>query len=193
MKTLAQIYQRYKGNASFGDKGTVHSYIEVYERLLAPYRQTAQRVLEIGILNGQSLRMWEEYFDQSEVHGIDTCLQPLGMADLGPMIAEGGHHISLLDATNLKQVAEHFGGMTFDVIIEDASHALSHQLAIYANFKASLSADGIYVIEDVDDLDSVRSSFETIDASRPVRILDRRWIKGRYDDVLVIIGGKNGL
>ena len=32
----------------YGDKGTAHSYIEVYESLLAPMRETARSILEIG-------------------------------------------------------------------------------------------------------------------------------------------------
>jgi len=188
--SLARIYERYSGPASYGDKGTTHSYIEAYEYLLAPYRHTAKRVLEVGILTGHSLRMWEEYFASSTVHGIDLCDRPLDMGDLRPMIAEGTHHISLLDATDPVQVEQHFAGMTFDVVIEDASHALEHQLAIYANFKPKMTPDGIYVIEDVADLDRVRPAFEQIDPTKLVRILDLRHIKSRFDDVLVVIGGR---
>jgi len=191
MESLAQIYSRYQGPVDLGcgDKGTVHSYIEVYEKLLADYRLTAQRVLEIGILTGVSLRMWEEYFFRSEVHGVDLCAQPLnGLADLRPLIAEGTHHISLLDATEHDQVEAHFAGMVFDVIIEDASHAFEHQLAIYANFQPHLAKNGLYVIEDIADLDTARSTFEQIDSSRQIHILDRRNLKGRFDDVLIVIG-----
>jgi SAM-dependent methyltransferase len=190
METLAQIYSRYnnpdwnKGS----DKGNYHSYIEVYEELLAPYRTTALRVLEIGIMGGASLRMWEEYFAGAQVHGADCCDQPHGgLADLRPLIAEGTHHIHLLDATYAPQVEAAFAGMLFDVIIEDASHALEHQLIIYRNFKEHVAPGGIYIIEDIADIDRHRPLFERIDPSKQVRILDRRPLKDRFDDVLVVI------
>ncbi len=186
--TLAEIYLKYSApDARTGcDKGTVHSYVEVYEELFAPYRETARRVVEIGIMGGHSLRMWEEYFPAAEVWGVDLCDQPFGgLADLRPMIAEGTHKIALLDATDPKQVEEVFGDMTFDVIIDDASHQLSDQSKIWNNFKPRLSPGGIYVIEDIEDIDRDRPLFLTLGC----RVLDRRHIKNRFDDVLVVYGG----
>ena len=188
MQTLKQIYEKYIGPGGFPDKGTVHSYIEVYEERLSPYRLSAKNVLEIGLFSGESLRMWEEYFENAEVHGIDCDELPHGgMVDLRPMIAEGTHKISIIDATNSAQVKKAFGSMKFDVIIEDASHQLAHQLSIYDIFKNHLSDGGIYIIEDIDRLDEVRHLFENIDPTKKVEVLDRRAIKGRFDDVLVII------
>lgn len=161
--------------------------------MLEPYRHTARKVLEIGILSGCSLRMWEEYFTSAEVHGVDLCEVPLNMFDLRPMIEEGTHHISLLDATFPDQVEAHFSGIEFDVIIEDASHAIDHQLAIYANFKNKLSKNGIYIIEDVADIDATHALFEKLDPNRNWQIIDRRNVKGRFDDVLVVIGGPREL
>jgi 8-demethyl-8-alpha-L-rhamnosyltetracenomycin-C 2'-O-methyltransferase len=186
MNTLAEIYERHQSPASHGDKGTVHSYIEVYEELLAPYRNQAVSMLEIGILSGISLLMWEEYFLGGTVYGIDLCERPLDMADLRPLIATG-HKISLLDATSKKQVELHFSNFKFDVIIEDASHALSDQLAIYQNFRDKLVKGGIYVIEDVGDIDRDREILKNIDPLRYVNVIDRRHVKGRFDDVLVVI------
>jgi cephalosporin hydroxylase len=188
METLQRIYDKHIGPGGFPDKGTVHSYIEEYSARLEPYRFTAKAVLEIGIFSGESLRMWEEYFENAEVHGIDCSDQPHGgMVDLRPMIAEGTHNISIIDATDLSQVKKTFTGKKFDVIIEDASHQLAHQLGIYEIFKNYLNDGGIYIIEDVDKLDEVRHLFENIDPTKKVEILDRRSIKGRFDDVLVVI------
>ena len=192
MKTLAEIYQKYAGvDARSGcDKGSVHAYIETYASLLAPYRSTAKFVLEVGIMGGHSLRMWEEYFDSAVVHGVDLCDQPFdGMADLRPMIAENTHCIHLFDATSQAEVEERFSGVMFDVIIEDASHSIESQLAIYANLRSHLAPDGIYIIEDVEDIDRSRPFFEKIDAMRPVGVFDLRSIKKRFDDVLVVVGG----
>lgn len=189
MKSLAEIYEKYKSPQCYGDKGTVHSYISVYEQLLAPYRQTSNCVLEIGILSGDSLRMWEEYFSTSTVYGIDLCETPLDMCDLRPMIAEGSHRILLFDGSDKQQVDKHFNGTLFDAVVEDASHSTSQQLAMYKNFKPYMKPDGIYIIEDVENIDRDLHLFEAIDPDKPVRILDRRSVKNRFDDVMVVIGG----
>lgn len=188
--SLAEIYQRYAGvDCPRGcDKGTVHDYIAVYEKLLAPYRMMAQCVLEIGIMGGHSLLMWEEYFKQAEVYGVDLCDQPHGgLADLRPLLADDTHRISLFNAVDQTQVEAHFAGKLFDVVIDDASHAVNDQLTVYANFKTHLAPGGIYIIEDIEDIDRDRYLFEQIDPSRTVEIFDVRVSKGRFDDVLVVI------
>jgi cyclopropane fatty-acyl-phospholipid synthase-like methyltransferase len=191
MNPLAKIYERYQSPASWGDKGTIHSYIDVYEELMAPFRfKPGVQVLEIGIMNGACIRMWEEYFPQGIIYGVDLCDRPLDMVDLRPMIAEGTHRIVLMDAANAEQVQQNFGGMLFDVIIEDANHTLDQQVAIYRNFQDKLMPNGLYVIEDVAELEKDQAVYENLDPSRSIRILDRRFIKKRFDDVLVVIGGK---
>jgi hypothetical protein len=180
--TLEQIFQ-FNRKGDFPDKGTTHSYIEVYEELLTPYRQTASNVLEIGILGGQSLKMWEQYFDKAIVYGVDCSETPLnGMFDLRPMI-DAGHQIKIIDATDEKAIKKAFKGIKFDVVIDDASHVLEAQIKTYNLLKPYLNPNAIYIIEDIQDIDKSRWVFESMGA----QIIDRRNIKGRYDDVLIVI------
>lgn len=181
MRSLFEIY-----NQCGGDKGTVHSYIGVYESILAPYRDTAHSMLEIGVFHGESLRMWEQYFSSAKVVGVDLNDHPHDF-DLKPMIAEGTHNLVFLDASNSELVESAFADTYFDVIIEDASHALVHQFSMYENFRTHLSPGGIYIIEDVADIDTHRQKFMDIDPSKSVEIIDRRHIKDRFDDVLIVI------
>ena|SRR5271165_3778488 len=188
METLAAIYERHKGVdcRSGCDKGTVHSYIETYSEIFSPFRTSAKRVLEIGLMSGNSLRMWEEYFERSQVFGVDLCDTPHnGMADLRPLIAEGNHRVHLFDATSKDQVEEHFADLKFDVIIDDASHYLPHQIAIYENLKSHVAPGGIYVIEDVENFE--RDGASLLALSDRSKVIDLRAIKNRYDDVLVVI------
>lgn len=188
MNTLHQIWDNLRLQGYCSDKGTVHSYIEVYEEILAPYRERAVNVLEIGLFQGDSLRMWEQYFTNAKVYGIDCSETPHdGLADLRPMIAEGTHNIFILDAESISDVNRVFNGIVFDVIIEDAGHHKEQQEVIYSVFKPYLRENGIYIIEDIQDIDYNRREFETIDSKKTVEIIDRRNIKNRYDDVIVII------
>lgn len=190
-ETLQQIWERMAKSGYETDKGSVHSYIEVYEEILAPYRETAKNVLEIGLFNGNSMRMWEQYFTQAKVFGIDCDEQPHGgLADLRPMIAEGTHNIIIGDAANLDFIESQFGDIKFDVVVEDASHDLEQQLLIYYNLKLYMKKGGVYIIEDIQDIDETRIFFEALDPDKKIEIIDRRNIKNRYDDILVIIRDK---
>ena len=53
------------------DKNTVHSYLPLYEKLLINKKETAKNVLEIGILNGGSIKLWSDYFINADVYGLD--------------------------------------------------------------------------------------------------------------------------
>lgn len=172
------------------DKGDLHSYLGVYEEILAPYRETAKNVLEIGLFNGYSLLMWEKYFS-GKVYGIDCSDRPHdGLADLRPLIQEGTHNISIIDAENALEVSKLFMGYKFGVIIEDAGHHIEQQLKLYHVFKPYLSENSVYIIEDIQNIDATRHLFENIDTDKKVTILDRRRVNGRYDDMLVIIQNK---
>jgi len=185
MKTLHEIYLKHK-KGDWPDKGSVHSYIEVYEKLLAPYRMTAKNVLEIGLMSGESLRMWNEYFS-GMVYGMDCSIKPIdGLADLTQVIKDG-YNVRIGDASNSLDIANHFKGMKFDVVIEDANHDVEQQLKICELMQPYLSSNSIYIIEDVQDIDRDKSKFILSRAVGTMQIIDRRHIKNRYDDVLVII------
>lgn len=184
--TLHELYNKYKVGA-WPDKGSDHSYIDYYAELFAPVRKSAKKILEIGLMSGESLRMWEEYFT-GDVYGIDCTETPVGgAADLRPMIAEMNHNIFIGDAADPETAKRFFSGIKFDVIIEDASHSIQQQLDIYNVMKHYMNDGGIYVIEDVQEIDASKDIFTTIDSEKKIQIIDRRNIKGRYDDVLIVI------
>lgn len=166
------------------DKGDIHSYIPLYEELLRPYRETAKNVLEIGVFNGASILLWEEYFTVAKVYGMDCDLLPHGgLADLRLMIADGTHNIAIGDASNPAHIEKYFKGIKFDVVIEDANHDVDQQLQIYAALKTYMAEGSIYIIEDIQNIDETRAIFNAIGGE----VIDRRHIKNRYDDTLIII------
>ncbi len=188
--TLQEIYEDLKAKGFEADKGSIHSYLPVYEEILSPYRETAKNILEIGVFQGNSLRIWQQYFNGT-VYGVDCDIKPHGgLADLTDMIELGCFNIAIFDATNPELVKHFFGNIKFDVIVEDASHHIEQQVELYNAYKDYLSPNGIYIIEDIQDLDKDRNIFENLDNSKEITILDRRNIKNRYDDVLVIIKSK---
>lgn len=181
MNSLQKIYERNK-RGDWPDKGSTHSYIEVYESILRPYRYTAKNILEIGLMSGESLKMWSEYFSGT-VYGMDCSVTPIdGLADLRPAIREG-YNIKIGDASNPADIHKYFYGMKFDVVIEDCNHDLEQQLQVYATLKPYMAEGSIYIVEDIQDIDSTAVFFKVIGG----QIIDRRKEKNRYDDVMVII------
>lgn len=180
MNSLQKIYERNK-RGDWPDKGTTHDYIDTYSSILAPYRYTAKNILEIGLMSGESLAMWNEYF-AGEVWGIDCDIKPInGLADLTEAIANG-LKIVIGDASNPADIEKYFTGIKFDVVIEDANHDIEQQLQIYSALKPYMAEGSIYIIEDIQDIDKHKGVFSTLGGE----IIDLRKNKGRYDDCLII-------
>ena len=69
MNTLSEVYKNScelaiaEGMEQHGsDKGTHHSYIDVYESLFLKYKDKKINLLEIGVNRGYSLYTWKNYF-----------------------------------------------------------------------------------------------------------------------------------
>lgn len=168
------------------DKDTTHSYLEPYEELLAPRRQSARRVLEVGVQQGGSLMLWRDYFPHAEVVGVDLDRCP----------ARGPRITCVQGDAYREETVEYLRALgPFDVLIDDGSHALEHLKFFAARYTSLLAPGGVLVIEDVETIDWVSAIADAFpEHVRPqVRVLDRRHIKGRYDDILMVFeSGKGG-
>ena len=67
LKSLNQIAIEQKTDKS----SLVHNYCEKYELYFDKIRFENLKILEIGVQNGFSLKMWEKYFQNSLIYGID--------------------------------------------------------------------------------------------------------------------------
>ena len=174
MKTLASIYPKYaligRGSSAMeygSDKGTIHSYIKMYEKWFAPVRLTAKCVMEIGMGSGASVLMWRDYFPNAIIHGIDSWGWPREFHPRNDMTRIAAWKI---DSTNSDSVNKWFQDGMFDIIIDDADHHPDVQLEVFKLFWPKLRAGGMYIIEDValptflmDDLSEMKVSPELLD------------------------------
>ena len=53
------------------DKNTTHSYLPLYGSLFKDKKETTQNILEIGIQNGGSIKLWRDYFINATIYGLD--------------------------------------------------------------------------------------------------------------------------
>lgn len=170
METLQEIFNKYsiEHEAGHADKGTIHSYIPEYERLLAPYRN-GSTIMEIGIAYGYSMKMWGEYFINSKIIGAD-----IGIGSLSDYFKDPKFEIILGDATK-PEFLEKVKDYSFDIIIDDASHLSQDQQATFLLLKNKMKKGGIYIIEDILSLDICKNEFPPLHTN--CEIIDLRKTK----------------
>jgi SAM-dependent methyltransferase len=166
---LQDIYGKRTTPDGYGDKGTAHSYIPIYEALLGPIRSTARAVLEIGVgPQALSLQMWREFFPNATIFGIDVD----SLWEVTP------DRIQFVLGDAYSAVPTEIASRQYDLIIDDGSHALHDQLTVIEKYRPLLAPGGLLVIEDVVAIELLRHAGGLV--------FDLRYVKGRYDDVLVV-------
>jgi hypothetical protein len=120
-----------------------HNYLVYYWMHLRDIRLDVRSVLEIGVQTDRSIRMWEEFFPNATIHGID--IDPACKQFEGDRIRI--HIGDQADAEFLRRVAQSVAD-PFDLVIDDGSHLVSDQLSTFEVLFPAMSDHGIYVIED---------------------------------------------
>lgn len=157
-KTLREIYtemaDKYGSKTgemvtTFSDKGAMHSYIEYYETHFSKKRDNVS-LLEIGMMTGGSMHLWQNYFDKYDLVGMD--LSP-GWNQPRPFQAEveNDSNIKLLFGVNSTKDTppNDVASRKFDFIIDDGDHRVLAQIETFKLYWPFLKDDGVYFIEDV--------------------------------------------
>jgi SAM-dependent methyltransferase len=177
MHTLAQVYQKYSHPSGWGDKGTAHDYLPTYEKFMT--RTDGIVLLEIGVLHGHSIAMWNEFFTNSRIIGIDVNIGNLQF-DLDNVYQCNGVSAADIDAT--------FPGLTFDYVIDDGSHNVNDQLASLDVFLPRMKPDGVYFIEDIAGDAELNAIVERLDGLE-FTVIDGRQPGRQPDEIMVVVGG----
>lgn len=179
MKSLREAYEPYQMADGGGDKGTAHSYIDVYSREIPAAE--GKSLLEVGVWAGHSLKMWSDYLPNSRIVGLDVDLSKL-------TFDVDGFEVLLCDVTKQAEVKDKVSGM-FDYIVDDGSHTLKDQVTAFYNLWGYLAVGGKYFIEDVLSVEVAEALAGEMFAFTgfPVRVYDLTAVKGRSDDILVQI------
>jgi len=111
-------------------------YTPFYDALLCG--REVKTVLEIGVKDGASIKMWQEFFPEAKVYGLD----------IAPNVY--GENVFVGDQGNidtLKYVGLKAG--PFDLVIDDGSHDPFHQTLGWFTLRDKMNAGGLYIIEDI--------------------------------------------
>lgn len=120
-----------------------HGYLGQYEVALGKYRDEPINLIEIGVFNGASLRMWETFFPRATIVGVDIH-QECKRHQAGRVIVEIG---SQDDPEFLASLCAKYPPT---VIIDDGSHMAHHVLFTFAHMYPKLAPGGCYIAEDME-------------------------------------------
>jgi len=136
---LDELAIKYKADKS----SRYHNYASKYDKILTPYKDIFTSILEIGVAQGQSVRMWTDYFPKAKIHGADI--------DKASEICEAFsnrikfHLLDQRDAAQLKNLEPY---SPFDLIIDDGNHFWMEQILTFKILFPYVRKGGIYIIED---------------------------------------------
>lgn len=120
------------------------SYLDVYEQYFSEYRLKPLTLVEIGVKNGASLRMWKSYFPNAEVIGIDIDPSCEVHAEERIRILIGSQD----DPRVLEEVLAMCDGGP-DIVIDDGSHINAHVITTFTHLFPHVRPNGMYAIEDL--------------------------------------------
>lgn len=171
------------------DKNTTHSYLELYEKLLIDKKETAKNVLEVGIQNGGSIKLWHDYFTNATIYGLDIMKSENiweGIKNNNKIIlhtSTNAYDESLFNMNFLDK------GIKCDFMLDDGPHSLESMIQFIRLYSQIMTEDGLLIIEDVQDWSWIERLINEVPAElKPfVEVYDLRKNKNRYDDIVFTI------
>ena len=171
------------------DKNTAHSYLSLYQQLLVGKKATAKNVLEIGIYNGGSIKLWSDFFTNATIYGLDI----MNIANVWDGIKNKDKIIlyTSTDAYNESFFISNFldKNIKFDFMLDDGPHTLESMKKFIQLYSQIMTDDGILIIEDVKSWDWIDILTREVPQhlKQFIKAYDLTHIKNRYDDIVFTI------
>ena len=169
------------------DKDTFHSYIEMYERFLAPLIDKPALVAEVGIQYGGSMLLWQDYLPKANFIYLDNvnAVHPkiYDSLDLKRSTIFFEDAYTQQAAAKVKKLARE----GIDLIIDDGPHTLESQCQFLSFYLPLLAKGGVAIIEDVQSIDWFAALEQHVPKGYSFEIIDLRGVKGRYDDLVFAV------
>jgi hypothetical protein len=157
------------------DKDTYHDYLPVYQQEFN--RVESVRMLEIGVYTGGSIRLWKEYFNNIEIHGIDN--NAYDNSDI-PAIMHWG---------KFEDVYDKFEDEYFDYIINDSMHDHAAQIDAFKIYFSKLKSGGKFFMEDIISNDELKIILESLEGY-DVRVWDMNKTSSSKDSIILVVEKK---
>lgn len=130
------------GKKHGSDKITHHKYHEIYHKYLKPFYDKKGGLIEIGIAEENSLKMWMDAFPNMYIYGID----------IGKEDKNDKYTIFKIDQSSENQLKSILDKIKHPIyfINDDGSHIPEHQLLTFNILFPLLEEGGVYIIEDIE-------------------------------------------
>lgn len=171
------------GWKAYSDKNTNHRYVDnLYEDLFKDIRSSAKKVLEIGIFGGGSMLLWQKYFENATVYGIDNSYfikEFIGQERMVQIIGDAYSN----DVVGMLPDNE------FDVIIDDGPHTLESFEYFIKHYWSKVKPDGYLIIEDIYDINIAFYLITLLPAELQAKaqVHDLRHITNLFDEVILVV------
>ena len=164
------------------DKNTVHSYLPLYQDLLIHKKESALNVLEIGIYQGGSIKLWHDFFTNATVYGLDI----MPMDSVWDTLKNNERIV--LHSCDAYDNVDKFN-MKFDFMLDDGPHTLLSMIQFIKMYTPLMTDDGLFVIEDVQSIEWIDILKESVPdyLKQYIKVYDLRQNKNRYDDIVFTI------
>jgi glycosyltransferase involved in cell wall biosynthesis len=171
------------------DKISIHTYDRAYGPVLNRFKDKEGNLLEIGTRFGASAVLWRHLLPKFKIDIIDN--EP---ENFHAPYGEGLYDTTFTGGDAYKQESvDYFRNIRpegYDVIIDDGPHTLESQIYTVDFYTELLKPGGIIVIEDIDSTENLQELISRIPAGFTYHTFDLRGIKGRYDDIALVIRKK---
>lgn len=169
------------------DKGTEHDYINgYYDAEFTPKKDDHIRIMEIGVLNGESINLWQRYFDYAEILGVDINITNQAKSNVNTSNRCG--FLSDGSAYEQRFVDQYFDVAYWDYIIDDGPHDLDTQLLFIDLYYPKIKKGGKLIIEDIRNESHLLEIEKKLkDLNYKYKVFDLTANKGRHDDILIEI------
>ncbi len=126
-----------------------HGYIsKCYDELFSEYQNKPINFLEIGLASGGSLLLWNDYFTNAKIYGVDSgadsrftqCIENVKQYPNINLIKADAYDPKLNDVLP-----------NFDIIIDDGPHTLDSHIKCLNLYLPKLNSNGVLIIEDIGD------------------------------------------
>lgn len=131
------------------DKDTSHDYLPVYQKEFD--RTNEIKLLELGVYTGGSLKLWQDFFVNSEIHGLDDTKRN---DDPIPGIMHWGRY---------EDLHAEFEDNYFDYIVNDSMHYAKEQIDAFNLYYPKVKPGGKFFMEDVPDRENLDIILKELD------------------------------
>lgn len=144
-----------KRSRTHGTAYVGHDYLRFYDREWTKWRDEPIRLVEIGLNVGASIKLWQQYFSQATIFGVDICKfeDKVGIPDPKRFVFYQADQSD--DAFWQEFANNHPGG--FAIIIDDGSHFSGPIINSFRSMWRHVNPGGYYVIEDLGEVRNLES------------------------------------